>query len=326
MGCFLIGFTDQSKRALLGSVSDDPYDVRTFLRQVRPQGKLVHIGTELVSTTEHSLEERGYFARKGETTRGINEAGLAFTCAMIFEKQDGEMPENPTAFADITEYIMGHCTTVSQAIAVFANQKEINPAYSVLLADGAGDLAHIEVGNFGMSVYDRYSAENPGVVLAVNCYLSESLVSYNSPTSLVIDRNNNNRTRMERGHELVKQFAGKMNIEAMKKILSDHENSDRDPLENPLLSAWGYSICNHGTRKSESYSKEDLPWGTVSAEILDPADRLFWYAYGWPCGSNPDYGDQIYQEKSWGEFRPFGFVEGDELTLLTTPEGKVLGY
>ncbi len=326
MGCFLIGFTDQHSRPLLGSVSDDPYDVRTFLRQVRPKGKLAYIGTELVSTTEHTLEERGYFARKKETTRGINEAGLAFTCAMIFEKEGLAKPENPTAFADITEYIMGRCKTVSEAIAAFANHKEIHPAYSVLLADAAGDLAHIEVGNFGMSVYDRYSAENPGVVLAVNCYLSEPLISYNSALSLIIDKNNNNRTRMERGQELVEMFEGQLDIEAMKKILSDHENSDRDPRENPLLPAWGFSICNHGTRKSESYSKEDLPWGTVSAEILDPAERLFWYAYGWPCGSKPGYGDQIYQENSWGEFRSFGFKEGGELMLLTTPEGKIPGY
>ena len=64
MGCFLMGVTGPgvsvNGEALIGSVSDDPYDVRTFLRQVRPAGSQAHIGTELVSTTEHTLRtDRG---------------------------------------------------------------------------------------------------------------------------------------------------------------------------------------------------------------------------------------------------------------------------
>lgn len=53
MGCFLMGVTGRgvsaNGEALIGSVSDDPYDVRTFLRQVKPAGWQAHIGTELVS-------------------------------------------------------------------------------------------------------------------------------------------------------------------------------------------------------------------------------------------------------------------------------------
>ncbi len=71
MGCFLIGVTGPGVsahgQAIIGSVSDDPYDIRTFLRLVRPAGWQAHLGTELVSTTEHTLIERGYFARPGET-------------------------------------------------------------------------------------------------------------------------------------------------------------------------------------------------------------------------------------------------------------------
>ena len=59
MGCFLIGITGKgvSKEgdALLGSVSDNPYDVRTFMKAVRAPDKWTHICTELISTTEHSL-------------------------------------------------------------------------------------------------------------------------------------------------------------------------------------------------------------------------------------------------------------------------------
>ena len=87
-GCFLIGATGPgvttTGEALIGSVSDDPYDIRTYVRIVNPSGLHPHVGSELLSTTEHTLVERGYFVDPGETTRGVNQAGLAYTCAMVF--------------------------------------------------------------------------------------------------------------------------------------------------------------------------------------------------------------------------------------------------
>ena len=113
------------------------------------------------------------------------------------------------------------------------------------------------------------------------------------------------------------------------RILSDHANDDRDPLANPLVPSWGYSICNHGTRGRDDYTAEDLPWGTDSGEILAPSTRTLWYAYGWPCGRTPAHGDQLYQERSWGEFVPFVLDqvvrEDQEITGLTTPIGEVIG-
>lgn len=330
MGCFLIGVTGSgfSKRgdAILGSVSDDPYDVRTFMKLVRPAGRLAHLGTELISTTEHTLTERGYFARPGETTRGINEAGLAFTCAMIIEDESVPKETEPTEYVEITTRMMSHCRTVQEAIDLFASKPAVTPAYSVLLADAQGDLAHIEVGSFGTAVYQRYTAENPGVVFAVNCYLSQNLVKYNAPHTEISDTKNNNQVRRERGRQLAKQFEGELDVDTLAKILSDHQNRERDPLENPVLPAWGYSICNHGTRKQETYPYENLPWGTVSAEILQPSEKKFWYAFGWPCGQKPEYGDQLFQEKSWGKFVPFDFQnvnDQPQVISLTTPEGDL---
>ncbi len=76
-----------------------------------------------------------------------------------------------------------------------------------------------------------------------------------------------------------------------------------------------------------TYPHEDLPWGTVSAEIMQPSKRLFWYAYGWPCGQGQEYGDQIYQDKSWGRFVPFGFNasdgENEKITVPATLEGEI---
>ncbi len=313
--------------ALIGSVSDDPYDVRAFLRQMKPARSQAHIGTELVSTTEHTLVERGYFVDPGETTRGINESGLAFTCAMVFEKEGAEIKHHPTSFADLTRDMMTNCRTVPDAVDLFQSAGASTPPFSVLLADAKGDLAHVEAGAYGVNVNHHYSQQNPGMVFAVNCYLSEKLVSYNAPNSIIENTQNNNLARRERGKQLARELQGKLDVASLARILSDHANRERDPMDNPLLPAWGYSICNHGTRHRDTYPHEDLPWGTVSAEIMQPSQRLFWYAYGWPCGQRPEYGDQIYQDRSWGKFVPFGFGasdgEDEEITMLATFEGEI---
>lgn len=331
MGCFLIGVTGPGftahGEALLGGVSDDPYDVRTFLKSVKPTGSLAHIGTELVSTTEHTLTERGYFAHLGETTRGLNESGLAFTCAMVFEKETADKPLHAIAFADLTRKMMRNCHTVVDAIDLFQSAGPITPAFSVLLADAKGDLAHVEAGTFGVNVNHHYSRQNPGVVLAVNCYLSEQLVNHNALNSVIENAQNNNSARRDRGRLLAQELRGTLDVASLALILSDHANQERDPMDNPLLEAWGYSICNHGTRHQETYPHENLPWGTVSAEIMQPTEKLFWYAYGWPCGGQPEFGDQIHQEKSWGKFIPFGLVakegEEEEITVLASADGEI---
>ncbi|MBW1850945.1 MAG: hypothetical protein JRF52_04895 [Deltaproteobacteria bacterium] len=329
IGCFLIGVTGPgvgaNGEALIGSVSDDPYDVRTFLRHVKPVGSQAHIGTELVSTTEHTLVERGYFVDPGETTRGITESGLAFTCAMVFEKEDDETKRRPTSFADLSRDMMTGCRTVADAIDLFQSAGASTPPFSVLLADAKGDLAHVEAGAFGVSVNHHYSRQNPGMVFAVNCYLSEKLVPFNAPDSVIGNTRNNNMARRERGKQLARELKGRLDVATLARILSDHANRERDPEDNPLLPAWGYSICNHGTRHQETYPYEDLPWGTVSAEIMQPSKRLFWYAYGWPCAERPEYGDQIYQDRSWGRFVPFGFGAGEdgEITMFATVDGEI---
>lgn len=332
MGCFLIGATGEGVTetgdALLGGVSDDPYDVRTFVRIVNPAGAQPHVGTELVSVSDQTLLERGYFASAGETTRGVNQAGLAFTCAAIFEMEVSMSQPEARPFADLTHSLMGDCDTVDDAIALFETAARTNPPVAVLLADARGDLAHVEIGSFGVSLNQRYSRANPGMVFAVNCYLSRELGVRNASDAVMEDGRNNNMARRRRGQELASEARGALDVPTVARILSDHANEDRDPLENPLLPGWGYSICNHGTRHEASHPTDDLPWGTVSAEILEPSSRTLWYAYGWPCGRSPEYGDQLYQDRSWGEFRPFGLSRADldglpAVINLTTPAGEI---
>lgn len=331
MGCFLIGATGdgvtKTGEALIGSVSDDPYDVRTFVRVVNPENAQSHIGTELISTSEHTLSERGYFASTGETTRGVNQSGLSFTCAMVFETETPNLPSPYRPLCDLTHDLMVRCNSVSDAITLLEMAAGTEPPVSILLADANGDLAQLEIGSFGVSVNHHFTRTQPGMVFAVNCYLSPKLAPQNAAKAAIEDERNNNRARRHRGKQLAEAERGKLDVPAFARILSDHANEDRDPLNNPLLPAWGYSICNHGTRHRESYPPEDLPWGTVSAEILQPSTRTLWYAYGWPCGRAPEYGDQLYQDRSWGEFLPFSLREtkwdDQEIIELTTAAGEL---
>jgi len=328
MGCFLIGVTGKeyttSGEALLGSVSDDPYDVRTFVRSHHPQGRLSHVGTELVTTRPPSFAERGYFCQDGDTSRGVNSAGLAFTCAILFENETLPKKEKRISFSILTKEIMELCRNVPDALKHIQNAGAVEPPFSILLADSEGRIAHVEAGGFGVEVVHQFSTESPGAVFAVNCYQSKRSTKHNNPAAGSELSTNNNGVRLQRGQELSEKWKGRIDKEVLAKILSDHANRERDPETNPLLDAWGFSICNHGTRKSDQKSDRDLPWGTVSGEILQPKEKTLHYCYGWPCGEKPEFGDQLYQENSWGNFRPFTIrdnFQGGHVNMLTTPEG-----
>lgn len=329
MPCFLIGVTGEgytaSGEALLGSVSDNPYDVRTFVRSHHPKDRLAHVGTELVATQPPSFEERGYFCQEGETSRGVNTAGLAFTSALLFEDQTQPKHPSPVSFALLSKQLMEECHSVSEALDLLTKAKAVSPPFSLLLADRHGDLAHVEAGSFGVEVLHHFSKARPGAVFAVNCYQSKTC--FNDPAASTDNSENNNGWRLGRGQQLCKQWQGKIDVNTMTQILSDHANRERDPLTNPLLEAWGFSICNHGTRKSEDARRQPLPWGTVSGEVLQPATKTLYYCYGWPCGEKPQFGDQFHQEDSWGAFYPFRIdkdVPEDHQQILTTTDGAIL--
>lgn len=329
MACFLIGVTGKAYtrdgEALLGSVSDDPYDIRTFVRSLHPLNRMAHVGTELVATKPPSFEERGYFCKAGDTSRGVNSAGLAFTCAMLFEDREQPKKPNSTSFSLLTKQMMEECRNVNEAIDLMKGAGAVAPPFSVLLADRTGSIAHIEAGGFGVEVLHHYSKQRPGALFAVNCYQSKNTFKHNAPSAAIENSMNNNGARLQRGRELCAKWKGTIDVDTIARILSDHANKERDPLTNILLDAWGFSICNHGTRRDSPHS--ELPWGTVSAEILQPSTQTLFYCYGWPCGEKPEYEDQLYQENSWGLFHPFTIADDisqSHKIILTTVEGAIL--
>ncbi|CAK9038661.1 Hypothetical protein SCF082_LOCUS22710 [Durusdinium trenchii] len=343
--CFLIGATGpgvtKTGEALIGSTSDDPYLFRTFVHAALPSGDcLGHVGTELVYATDRSDLEPPFQVEPGEVGRGVNSAGLAFAIALAVERPKARtgVPEGrhePVRFCDVSRRMMNECHTVDDALNLLQHIPAITPAFSVMLADAEGHLAQVEVGAYGTAVHERYSKENPGVAIAVNCYQSKELNGFNLPEAELHATQNNNGCRSSRGWDLVQEQMkqGKLlDVSTFRDILSDHEHRDRDPAENPLLKWWGYSICNHGTRKQDAYEADAAPWGTVSAEVLEPAKKLLHYNYGWACGEGAEFQDQLFQSHSWSHFASFRSPSAGEHTgrgggrpvACTTVKGELL--
>jgi len=314
--CFLIGATGpgvtKTGEAIIGGVSDDPYNFRTFVRSSSPKGAAYcHIGTEMCYVEQNLGIPPPFKIEKGQPSRGINEAGLAFTCALAIEevpKEDKKVLKGQS-LANLSHRLMNSCSSVDEAIDVLLSAESVAPPSTVLLADANGDIAQVEVGSFGCRLYKKYSKNNPGVIVAVNCYQSAELCCHNLAEAKLDNPSNNNGKRLKRGWEIVNRFRGNITVQVIASILSDHQNADKDCSKNPVIPYWGYSICNHGTRSiSHSLNDATLPaWGTVSSEIMKPGTREFHYCYGWPCGQKPQYEDQTYQGDSWGKFLAFSF-------------------
>ena len=339
--CFLFGATGLgvtvTGEALIGGVSDDPYLFRTFVRAVQAWDGFGHIGTELryVDSNEAAGNRPPPFeVEPGQPTRGVNSAGLAFTAALAVERAFDESIDSklatPQTFADLSRKMMKTCEDVSDALSLLLAAEAIVPAFTVLLADAKQNLAQVEVGPFGVAVLQRYSRDSPGIVVAVNCHQCPELVDFNLPEAKLSHQSNNNGRRLQRGWQLAARYRGSIDVDVMAAILSDHANIKEDCSTNPVIPWWGHSICNHGTCSAEKYDSSSPCWGTVSAEIMQPSSRLLHYAYGWPCGHQPAFQDQLYQEGSWGCFRAFqvprpraGRDSKEEVVQCTTVEGTI---
>ncbi len=324
--CFLLGATGtwtENGDALIASITDVPYDVRTVTKVERPADGLPYLGVEFVSINDKSLFERGLadVDVEGAPCRGVNEAGLSFSEACGFERA-GLAETPPPSIMEGFDGMLRNCATVDEAIAFLEAWGPSSYATSLLIADGDGVLAQVELGTLGIALVDRHTPEDPGMLIVANCFVS---LGGTADVATLDNHANNNLCRVERGQQLGEALRGKISVESLRRVLSDHGNITRDPAENPLAKFWGYSICNHGTRGDyKPEAGEDEPaWGTVSAEILEPAARRLHFAYGWACGAPPEYDDQLLQGRSWGWFAPFQLDPDSPAGLYSTTHGDI---
>ena len=305
-----------SGKVYIGSVSDDPYDIRTRVIVRRPKDGYAYIGTDLVPLDAGGSAKEYAASVGGAPTRGLNEKGLAFTWALAFERTDTKPPEGALKPHEAWDLVLKRCGTVGEALEVLESLPRDFGA-SAMLADSQGNLALVEAGRHEFAVPQLLSAANGGTAVNVNCWIAMQ-AEHGNPMANMDSPTASNQTRYSQAVSRMASTDGHVDFASMKSILSDHAHRGRFAGENTMVRGHGFSICNHGSMHRSKFDAQDPPWGSVSAEIIDPVDGVFWYTYGWPCGDAPEYGDQMLQDRSWGGFVGFpldGLAEGAYTTL-----------
>jgi len=318
--CTNIGATGssvkQSGKTYIGSVSDDPYDIRTKVVVRRIQGEFAYIGTHLSPLGESSSAADYSDSVSGAPTRGLNEKGLAFTWTLALEKEENQPCKDAKRPHDVWAEVMGTCATADEALTLLSRLPR-NFAGAGMIADKEGSLILVELGRKKLEIRERLDSASGGTGTNVNCWIKMQN-SEGDPMVSISNPDVPNQSRFTRSEKLLSDTEGLIDLSEMIRILSDHEHRDRFAGDNPWIPGHGYSICNHGSLHTAEFVSEKPAWGSVSAEVISPMDDIFWYTYGWPCGESPQHGDQLLQERSWGHFIGFKLSDlpaGDYTTL-----------
>jgi hypothetical protein len=309
--CTLLGANGTATKdgnVYLASTSDNPYIVgprKPVYLTIPKQGyKFVHTPCIIQDPPGH------YFDVGSD--RGMNEKGFSWTRAWVVPSE----PEAPNKMDSVEWFLkMGSTVaTVDEAINfVQENPKGIGDQGNYIFADADGNMAAVEVGYQTVNVVKRWSKGEKGVTARANRWDSEKMKPLD-----ISDKGGepgdheyyvSTAFRQPRATELLNDGAGKIDVEMMKRFVSDNENRDKKP-----LGSTGMSISNHGETG-----------GTVSAEVYDPANRTFWYTYGWPDGdgksSNPSLDGA--NKNTWGAWLPFVLTEMTEEGYYTDWNGNI---
>jgi hypothetical protein len=263
---------------LVFSNSDDPFTTRTRLAVVEPKSGYRFIGTQIISPPPSMPFDQMY-------TRGLNEAGFAYTWASVNPETEPTFEEAVgIPYNQFGTLLLSRAATVSDAIALLDAYPR---AYhgNFLVADAAGEIALVEISTLSYHVETRLI---DGAFARTNHWISGEMAATGTA-----EPHASSAWRYQRACELVRELTGSFDAEAARRITADHAGQDTA----------GYSICAHGGGGDPNWLYRG---GSVSSEIIEPRLRRFWYCYGWPCGSTPEDADrQVYQDRSWGSYLPF---------------------
>ncbi len=176
---------------------------------------------------------------------GLNQHGLAHFANALYDYawQPG-LPKYAMQRAILEQQ------TVAQATALL-RQHRLCSANNLVLADAGGHLADIEIRPEGVA---EYADEHPDRRVHTNHYLSAPFALFE--TNSLAD----SCPRLDRLNRLIHEQWGQITVEALKTMLTDHEN---DP----------GGICRHGA----------AGFHTISGYIAQPAERVLHVRRGHGC-------------------------------------------
>lgn len=176
---------------------------------------------------------------------GMNQHGVAnFANALYnFEWQFGP-PHYALKRTILEQKDVNHC------IDLLARNRVCSAA-NVMLCDGSGNIASVEVRPEGIALYPD---EHPDVRVHTNHYITKEFERYEKGTLA------DSCPRLARMRQLIRNSFGKLNVERIKAILADHEGGSA-------------AICRHGAAGMHS----------ICGYIADPASGLFHVRRGHGC-------------------------------------------
>ncbi len=200
---------------------------------------------------------------------GINEKGLAigYNYGRSWKKKplDFRLKGVPGTF--IVQNVLETCANTQEAVDFITKFSARSNGCHYGLIDVSGDLCVVE------TTSTRYAIRNPvdGILAHTNHYQTEILKDANLPDYVRFKMDDMDISpiespirRYKREIELLKKYRGKISMDIIKSILSDHDNRDPDD----------FTVCTHGPSA-----------GTLGSIIVLPTKKEFWVTDNHPCSS-----------------------------------------
>lgn len=201
------------------------------------------------------------------THQGINDAGLmvAANNARICAGKD--LKKTGVPYELILQEILETCRSVPEAVDFITKFPKRSNAGFFGFMDESGDCKVVE---FTASRHAVREPDEAGIIVQTNHY--HKLTDANLPEGTTwnvegmvgIEYAASTRTRYNVAHALATQSAGKIDVEILKKILSDHSANNGAGSD--------ITVCVHG-----------LSGSTLASMIADVKNRKLWIAEGNPC-------------------------------------------
>ena len=200
---------------------------------------------------------------------GMNEEGLAigYNYGRSWKKEplDFKLKGVPGTF--IVQEVLETCATTQEAINFITKFPDRSNGCHYGLMDVSGDTCVIE------TTSTRHAIRRPehGILAHTNHYQTEELKDANLPDHIRFKMDDMDISpiespirRYEREYKLLTRGKGKITMDTIKTILSDHDNREPDD----------FTICTHG-----------ISAGTLGSIIALPQVREFWVTDDHPCNT-----------------------------------------
>ena len=193
---------------------------------------------------------------------GMNEKGLSWAGTLLWTKSEIKKTVRPPMM--VLMKVLNTCSTVEEVKAYFESVPDIELGNVFYIADSE-KIMHVE------STYDKrvYKIIQNGSQGNTNLLTSPELQYLDG--SYEMKQNLNANFRTIRMNKLLSKYDGKIDVEVMHTIASDHGDEEDGTLNK--------SICQHPKGLKYNYK-------TLVSFIAQPQERCFWIYEGCPCKNN----------------------------------------